>query len=518
MGAEWSQRGGTIRASQLGDGFGGRALCLSSEDVPETPYEVAVRVRLDDESGAAGLVFASDGENVHYGFYPSGGKIRLTRFEGPDVYSWSILEEIDAPSYEPGDWNRLRVRVEAESISGWVNGEKLFTIPEAVLRGGRAGLCKFRRTKADFREFRVDRNLGSEELPTKERERIEETISRYLDGEPDGVLEELSQNTGPGRRLLLERAEKLDALARDLRSLEDDLHRQAVVNEVLMALDRPESEINLFEVGLQIARIDDPRIDLAHYRSAFSRLVGDADDYVKEKIGDEGSVRAEVTALRDFLFDESGFHGSRTEYYHHANSYVNRVLDDREGLPITLSVIFLEMARRIGIDDVYGAPLPGKFMVGVDAEAKAEKASKSEKESESEKKEADVEGPVVDTFYVDVFERGAILDPQPNRQAQDLTSELRRQAHGVLFRGHQLRAAQLSLAHQPGHQRDGQRLVIVQRLAVHQIRSEAPQRGKEFLRMTDPGKSHYSRPAPVHARLQWHHACTYVGRREKVAP
>jgi regulator of sirC expression with transglutaminase-like and TPR domain len=43
---------------------------------------------------------------------------------------------------------------------------------------------------------------------------------------------------------------------------------------------------------------------------------------------------------------------------------VNHVLDDREGLPITLSVLFVEMARRLGIEGIYGAALPGKFMVG----------------------------------------------------------------------------------------------------------------------------------------------------------
>ncbi len=82
------------------------------------------------------------------------------------------------------------------------------------------------------------------------------------------------------------------------------------------------------------------------------------------KAAPEGGPRERAEALRDFLFKENGFHGSRGEYYHHANSYVNRVLDDREGLPITLSVIFVELARRLQIPGVYGAALPGKFMVG----------------------------------------------------------------------------------------------------------------------------------------------------------
>ncbi|MEM9367312.1 MAG: S1C family serine protease [Planctomycetota bacterium] len=85
MGANWRQRGGRLLVSGLGDGFGGRSLLLSKAKVPEAPFEIAVRVRLDDESGAAGLVFHSDGDNKHYGFYPSGGRLRLSCFLGPSI-------------------------------------------------------------------------------------------------------------------------------------------------------------------------------------------------------------------------------------------------------------------------------------------------------------------------------------------------------------------------------------------------------------------------------------------------
>src|ERR1700736_979903 len=81
---------------------------------PAVPYEVAVTVRLDDESGAAGLIFHADGGDKHYGFYPSGGQLRLTRFEGPDVLTWKILNQEASPHYKPGDWNTLKVRIEKD--------------------------------------------------------------------------------------------------------------------------------------------------------------------------------------------------------------------------------------------------------------------------------------------------------------------------------------------------------------------------------------------------------------------
>lgn len=388
MGADWSQRGGVISSRRLGDGFGGRALCLSTTKVPEVPYEVSVRVKLDDESGAAGLVFASDGKDKHYGFYPSGGKVRLTRFEGPDVYSWSILEQLDVAAYQPGEWNTLKIRVGEKKITGWVNDEEVLDIEDDGLRGGKVGLCKFRHTEADFRSFAVAKEIGVKSLPPIDRERLTKSITKFLDEENvEETISELSRESEHGRTLLLERAEELEALAGRLRDLENDVHRQVVINELMMALDRPESEIDLFDVGLQIARIDDPELDVEHYRDSFARLVKDARIHL-DQAALEGGPKELANALRDFLFEENGFHGSRTEYYHHANSYVNHVLDDREGLPITLSVIFVEMARRLELPGVYGVAFPGKFMVGVDY----------------------VDGESDKTFYIDVFENGRVIN------------------------------------------------------------------------------------------------------------
>jgi serine protease Do len=68
MGGDWRQHAGVITADGYGSGFGGRTLCLSERPVPLPPYDLAVKVRLDDENGAAGLAFAADGDEVHYGF------------------------------------------------------------------------------------------------------------------------------------------------------------------------------------------------------------------------------------------------------------------------------------------------------------------------------------------------------------------------------------------------------------------------------------------------------------------
>jgi regulator of sirC expression with transglutaminase-like and TPR domain len=69
-----------------------------------------------------------------------------------------------------------------------------------------------------------------------------------------------------------------------------------------------------------------------------------------------------IETLNKFLFAERGFHGSHDDYYSKSNSYLNEVIDDREGLPITLSVLYIEIARRLKLN-VVGVPLPGHFVV-----------------------------------------------------------------------------------------------------------------------------------------------------------
>src|SRR6185503_5596853 len=116
FGANWRQRAGRVVVDGVGSGFGGRSLCVSSCDVPEGPCELSVDVKLGDEDGAAGLAFCSDGGERHYGFYPTAGQLRLTRFDGPDIQTWQILFSQPSKHYVAGEWNTLRVRLDDGKI------------------------------------------------------------------------------------------------------------------------------------------------------------------------------------------------------------------------------------------------------------------------------------------------------------------------------------------------------------------------------------------------------------------
>ncbi|HEV3203222.1 MAG TPA: trypsin-like peptidase domain-containing protein, partial [Gemmataceae bacterium] len=158
-GGRWRQRGGKLQVDGPGTGFGGRSICLSQRPLLEVPFEVAVTVRLDDENGAAGLLFHADEKDKHYGFYPSGGQLRLTRFEGPDVNSWKILHQIPSPHYAPGDWNTLKVRIQKDKFLCFVNDHLVLESTDTGLASGRVGLAKFRNTQAEFKNFKLAKEI-----------------------------------------------------------------------------------------------------------------------------------------------------------------------------------------------------------------------------------------------------------------------------------------------------------------------------------------------------------------------
>lgn len=384
LGGGWTQRAGVVKASDLGHGFGGRTLCLWEADEPEGPFEAQVTVRLEDESGAAGLVFCSDGGDRHYGFYPTTGKLRLTRFDGADVYSWTVLAELESDAYRPGDWNQLRVRVEGDFIQCFVNGRRILEQRDTGLRGGKAGLCKFRAPGAEFKAFRVGEDLAEKHIEPAVAERLQGAIKGFVEksSSKGDTVEALLSEGGAGRRMLVDQRKALEASVASLRELERDLHRSAMTRELLRQLSKKEEEIDLLRCALLVSRHDNPDVEIELYVRVFRRMV---DELKTDAAIQKGGAPA-VKRLIQYLFEENGFHGSRHDYESRSNSYINEVLDDREGLPITLSIVFLELAARLGVKDVFGLALPARFMVGF-----REKAG----------------SPVL---AVDVFEGGAIRD------------------------------------------------------------------------------------------------------------
>jgi serine protease Do len=359
FGGQWRQRAGRILAEGAGRGLGSRSLCLSRRELPALPCEIAVTVRLHDESGAAGLVFYADGEDKHYGFYPSGGRLRLSRFDGPDVYAWNVLEQKDSPHYRPGEWNTLKVRLEKDRIRCFVNDHLVIESTDDVYTTGRAGLAKFRDTVAEFKRFQIAKELTPLAGSADTVARIGKTLDGMSKNKPrTEIIGCLAPEGMIGMQVLRERARRLEEEAKELHRLAAAVHERNVLDELMRALRGKGEHIDLLHAALLIARLDNEEVEVEAYRREVERMA----KRIAARLPKDADDKARLAALDKYLFEERGFHGSRGDYYNRSNSYLSEVLDDREGIPITLSVLYIEMGRRLGVR-LEGVGLPGHFVV-----------------------------------------------------------------------------------------------------------------------------------------------------------
>jgi regulator of sirC expression with transglutaminase-like and TPR domain len=121
---------------------------------------------------------------------------------------------------------------------------------------------------------------------------------------------------------------------------------------------RPESGMNLAEAALLIAQDAYPGLDT----DAYLRRIDELSEPLMDRIRPDSSLVEMVDALNGHLFGDLGFRGNAQDYYDPRNSYLNEVLDRRLGIPITLSLLYMEVARRLGLT-VVGVGLPGHFIV-----------------------------------------------------------------------------------------------------------------------------------------------------------
>jgi regulator of sirC expression with transglutaminase-like and TPR domain len=125
------------------------------------------------------------------------------------------------------------------------------------------------------------------------------------------------------------------------------------------AVDRPPAEIELDVAALTIGDWDDDAIDVARGRAELDRIAG----LVAARDGGT-TPWAGARALALTLFTDLGYRGNSADYYDPRNSFLSQVMARRTGIPITLSVLYLEVARRAGID-ARGVGFPGHFLVRV---------------------------------------------------------------------------------------------------------------------------------------------------------
>ena len=121
---------------------------------------------------------------------------------------------------------------------------------------------------------------------------------------------------------------------------------------------REDARIDLARACLLIAQDAYPGLDVDRYIGEIERMA------IRLRGGLPANCGAEerVVALNQFLYEDMGYWGNTDDYYDPRNSYLNEVIDRKTGIPITMSILYMELGRRIGLP-LEGVSFPGHFLV-----------------------------------------------------------------------------------------------------------------------------------------------------------
>lgn len=132
--------------------------------------------------------------------------------------------------------------------------------------------------------------------------------------------------------------------------------QSSVVQQWRQLVAREDEEINLAETALVLACTEYPQLDVAAQLARLDRMAAQV------QVDPAGSPLANIQALNEYLFETEKFTGNEEEYDDPRNSFLNDVLDRKKGIPITLALVYTEIARRHNLP-VVGVGFPGHFLV-----------------------------------------------------------------------------------------------------------------------------------------------------------
>lgn len=116
----------------------------------------------------------------------------------------------------------------------------------------------------------------------------------------------------------------------------------------------------LTEAAASLAQDADPALDLQGVLDDIDQLAA----RLRQRLPADAAALQRLRSLNRYFFDELGFAGNLNDYYDPANSYVDQVLARRRGIPISLAVVYLELAQQVGLK-AHGVAFPGHFLVKV---------------------------------------------------------------------------------------------------------------------------------------------------------
>ncbi|MGD8257057.1 MAG: transglutaminase-like domain-containing protein [Desulfobacterales bacterium] len=135
---------------------------------------------------------------------------------------------------------------------------------------------------------------------------------------------------------------------------------EKIDKDFLLMASFPDDRVDLAHGALIIAQTAYPDLEESIYLERLDRLAAK----LKNGMAAECDAIDIITKINQLLFDDEKLRGNRRNYYDPDNSFLNRVLDRKLGIPITLSLIYIEVAGRLGLD-VRGIGLPGHFITAL---------------------------------------------------------------------------------------------------------------------------------------------------------
>ena len=124
------------------------------------------------------------------------------------------------------------------------------------------------------------------------------------------------------------------------------------------ALVADDQHFSQLEAAVAVAHAVEPELDVQGVLSAIDALAAK----LKRRIPADAAPLQRLRLLNRYFFQELGFAGNVNDYYAPENSYLHRVLDSRRGIPITLALIYIEIAQQIGLE-ARGVSFPGHFLI-----------------------------------------------------------------------------------------------------------------------------------------------------------
>ena len=158
-----------------------------------------------------------------------------------------------------------------------------------------------------------------------------------------------------------------------------------VADQIRALFDRPDAEVDLGRAAATLARLEYPDVDV----DACLRRIDEHARNVARRLDKSRPRESGVSVINKFLFEDMGFRGNREDYYDPRNSFLNDVLERRTGIPISLSVLYMEIGKRLELP-IYGVGLPSHFVVKYDDRSRL--------------------------FFVDPYHEGRVLNQQGCRE------------------------------------------------------------------------------------------------------